>query len=139
MLEPVNCTETLPPEIRLPLYDYQCRTCSKVTEVRHSFREAYDGTCPDCGGELARVFNPAGIVFKGSGFYITDSRKGSGSEPASSSGDGAAKSSDASKPSDSGAKSSDSGAKSGDSGAKSSDSSAKPSDSGSKKSESSAA
>ena len=147
MLEPVNCTETLTPEIRLPLYDYQCRTCSKVTEVRHGFREAYDGTCPDCGGELARVFNPAGIVFKGSGFYITDSRKNSGSDSASSSGDGASKPSDAaSKPGDSGAKSSDSGAKSSDSGAKSSDSgaksgdsSSKPGDSGSKKSESSAA
>ena len=117
----------------MPLYDYQCRTCSKVTEVRHGFREAYDGTCPDCGGELARVFNPAGIVFKGSGFYITDSRKNAGSDSASSSGDGAAKPSDAaSKPGDSSAKPSDSGAKSGDS-------SPKPSDSGSKKSESSAA
>jgi putative FmdB family regulatory protein len=110
----------------LPLYDYQCRACSKVTEVRHGFREAHDGACPDCGGELARVFNPAGIVFKGSGFYITDSRKGSGSDSGSSSGDGASKSSDtASKPADSGAKPSES--------------SSKPSDSGPKKSESSAA
>ncbi len=70
----------------MPLYDYQCRTCSKVTEVRHGFREAYDGTCPSCGGDLARVFNPAGIVFKGSGFYVTDSRKSSGSDAAASSG-----------------------------------------------------
>jgi putative FmdB family regulatory protein len=69
----------------LPLYDYQCRTCSKVTEVRHGFREAHDGTCPDCGGEMARVFNPAGIVFKGSGFYITDSRKGGSSSDSSAS------------------------------------------------------
>ena len=60
----------------MPLYDYRCRACSKVTEVRHGFREAYQGTCPSCGSaELARVFNPAGIVFKGSGFYLTDSRK----------------------------------------------------------------
>lgn len=59
----------------MPLYDYRCRTCSKVTEVRHGSREAHAQTCPDCGGELARVFHPAGIVFKGSGFYLTDSRK----------------------------------------------------------------
>jgi len=72
---------------RLPLYDYQCRQCHQVTEVRHGAREAYDGTCPACGGALGRVFNPAGIVFKGSGFYINDSRKSSGpSESSSSSG-----------------------------------------------------
>ena len=69
----------------MPLYDYQCRACSKVTEVRHGFREAYDGTCPDCGGDLARVFNPAGIVFKGSGFYINDSRKPAAPESSSGS------------------------------------------------------
>jgi putative FmdB family regulatory protein len=63
----------------LPLYDYECRACHQVTEVRHGAREAYDGKCPACGGDLGRVFNPAGIVFKGSGFYINDSRKGSGS------------------------------------------------------------
>ncbi len=60
----------------MPLYDYQCRKCNEVTEVRHGFKESFEGACPQCGGEMARVFNPAGIVFKGSGFYITDSRKG---------------------------------------------------------------
>lgn len=60
----------------MPLYDYQCRQCNEVTEVRHGFKESFEGACPACGGEMARVFNPAGIVFKGSGFYITDSRKG---------------------------------------------------------------
>jgi putative FmdB family regulatory protein len=60
----------------VPLYDYQCRSCNEVTEVRHGFKESFEGVCPSCGGEMARVFNPAGIVFKGSGFYITDSRKG---------------------------------------------------------------
>ena len=60
----------------MPLYDYRCRACSKVTEVRHGFRETHQGACPACGSDqLARVFNPAGIVFKGSGFYLTDSRK----------------------------------------------------------------
>jgi putative FmdB family regulatory protein len=63
----------------LPLYDYQCRSCQQVTEIRHAFRETPEGSCPACGGDLARVFNPAGIVFKGSGFYVTDSRKSSDS------------------------------------------------------------
>lgn len=62
----------------MPLYDYQCKTCREVTEVRHGFKDVYAEPCPKCGGSLSRVFNPAGIVFKGSGFYITDSRKGSG-------------------------------------------------------------
>jgi putative FmdB family regulatory protein len=61
----------------LPLYDYRCRTCQQVTEVRHGSRETYEGVCPACGGSLARVFNPAGIVFKGSGFYVNDSRASS--------------------------------------------------------------
>jgi putative FmdB family regulatory protein len=69
----------------VPLYDYQCKKCHKVTEVRHGFTDVYDEPCPDCGGTLARVFNPAGIVFKGSGFYITDSRKGGGGSESSTS------------------------------------------------------
>ncbi len=58
----------------MPLYDYKCSTCQKVTEVRHGFGESFTDPCPDCGGKLERVFNPAPIVFKGSGFYVTDSR-----------------------------------------------------------------
>ena len=104
----------------MPLYDYQCRACSKVTEVRHGFREAYDGTCPECGGPLARVFNPAGIVFKGSGFYVTDSRKAA--ESSGKSGDAASK--PAEKPADSAPKSTESTAKPADAGAKKSESSA---------------
>lgn len=60
----------------MPLYDYKCQSCGKVAEVRHGFNEAYTEPCAACGGKLARVFNPAPIVFKGSGFYVTDSRKG---------------------------------------------------------------
>ncbi|MBV8245444.1 MAG: hypothetical protein JOZ38_05955 [Candidatus Eremiobacteraeota bacterium] len=70
----------------MPLYDYQCTKCRKITEVRHGFDEKHDAPCPACGGSLTRLFNPAGIVFKGSGFYVTDSRKSSGGEkPATSS------------------------------------------------------
>jgi putative FmdB family regulatory protein len=74
----------------LPLYDYRCRACSKVTEVRHGFREGHRGACPECGGELARVFSPAGIVFKGSGFYLTDSRSASEKKKATASDSGTA-------------------------------------------------
>jgi len=58
----------------LPLYDYQCQACGRVTEVRHGFRETHDAACEACGGKLARKFNPAPIIFTGSGFYVTDSR-----------------------------------------------------------------
>jgi putative FmdB family regulatory protein len=58
----------------MPLYDYKCSKCQKITEVRHGFGENFTDPCPECGGALNRVFNPAPIVFKGSGFYINDSR-----------------------------------------------------------------
>jgi putative FmdB family regulatory protein len=103
----------------MPLYDYRCRACSQVTEVRHGFREAYQGTCPSCGSDqLARVFNPAGILFKGSGFYLTDSRKqaeakASGSKP-SSEGASASAPAPAAAPSDAGSAKSDAGSKKSD-------------------------
>lgn len=76
----------------MPLYDYQCSQCGHVIEVRHGFNDSHDAPCPKCGGGLKRVFNPAPIVFKGSGFYVTDSRKGSpeGSKPESPSKESAA-------------------------------------------------
>lgn len=68
----------------MPLYDYQCSQCGAVTEVRHGFDQTHDAPCEKCGGSLKRVFNPAPIVFKGSGFYITDSRpSGEGSKSGS--------------------------------------------------------
>jgi putative FmdB family regulatory protein len=71
--------------LTLPLYEYQCRACRKTAEVRHGFKETHEGACDACGGEMARVYSPAGIVFKGSGFYLTDSRKAA--EAASGAGD----------------------------------------------------
>jgi putative FmdB family regulatory protein len=68
----------------VPIYEYQCLKCGALTDVRHGFDETTSQVCPTCGGELVRRFNPAGIVFKGSGFYVTDSRK----PGASPSGDG---------------------------------------------------
>jgi putative FmdB family regulatory protein len=69
----------------LPIYEYECQKCGAVTDIRHGFKETVSEACPVCGGALTRRFNPAGIVFKGSGFYVTDSRKSSGSESGSSS------------------------------------------------------
>ena len=58
----------------MPLYDYKCTACGKITEIRHGFGESHADPCPACGATLTRVFNPAPIVLKGSGFYVTDSR-----------------------------------------------------------------
>ncbi len=59
----------------MPIYEYQCTRCQAVRDVKHGFKETNTEACLKCGGELKRLFNPAGIVFKGSGFYINDSRK----------------------------------------------------------------
>lgn len=59
----------------MPLYDYACTKCGKISEVRHGFDETYQEPCAACGAPLRRVFNPAPVLFKGSGFYVTDSRR----------------------------------------------------------------
>jgi len=67
---------------RVPTYDYQCRSCGTVTEVIHSMLEDGPTVCEACGGELRRVLHPTGIIFRGSGFYKTDSRSGTGDKAA---------------------------------------------------------
>lgn len=69
----------------MPIYEYECTRCHAVRDVKHGFKEVNTESCPKCGGELKRLFNPAGIVFKGSGFYINDSRKSSESKAESTS------------------------------------------------------
>lgn len=58
----------------MPTYDYQCRSCNAITEVIHSMLDDGPSTCERCGGQLRRVLYPTGIIFKGAGFYKTDSR-----------------------------------------------------------------
>lgn len=58
----------------MPTYEYACTECGDRTEVVRSFSDAPPTTCTVCGGPLRKVFSPVGIVFKGSGFYRTDSR-----------------------------------------------------------------
>lgn len=71
----------------MPLYDYKCAACGKTFEIRHGFNERHGAPCEACGGTLARVFNPAPIVFKGSGFYVTDSRKSAAANGAAAKSD----------------------------------------------------
>ena len=58
----------------MPLYEYGCPACETTTDVRHGFDEKPALTCERCGSPLVRQFSAAPIVFKGSGFYVTDSR-----------------------------------------------------------------
>ena len=63
----------------MPTYQYRCTACDHRFEAVQSFSDASLTTCPACTGTLRKVFSSVGIVFKGSGFYRTDSRSGSGS------------------------------------------------------------
>ncbi|HXQ61549.1 MAG TPA: FmdB family zinc ribbon protein [Acidimicrobiales bacterium] len=58
----------------MPTYEYACTSCGEHVEVVQSFRDDPLTTCPACGGPLRKVFGSIGVVFKGSGFYKTDSR-----------------------------------------------------------------
>lgn len=68
----------------MPLYEYRCRNCNHQFEIQQSFSDDALTVCPECEGELRKVFNPVGIAFKGSGFYKNDSRGGSSSSSSSS-------------------------------------------------------
>jgi putative FmdB family regulatory protein len=59
----------------MPLYDYACTKCGRTFEVRRGFNETHEDPCAACGAPVRRVFNAAPVLFKGSGFYVTDSRR----------------------------------------------------------------
>jgi putative FmdB family regulatory protein len=61
----------------MPTYQYRCTECGEDLEAVQKFIDAPLSICPACGGQLRKVFNAVGVVFKGSGFYRTDSRNGS--------------------------------------------------------------
>ena len=77
----------------VPTYQYQCTDCGEALEVVQAFTDDSLTECPNCGGRLRKLFNAVGIVFKGSGFYRTDSRSGSSSTVGSSSGSSSSSSS----------------------------------------------
>ena len=74
----------------MPVYEYRCEKCGNQYEKREGFDAPARQKCPKCRGRALRVLHAASVVFKGSGFYITDNRK----TPAEPSGEGAPAKSD---------------------------------------------
>lgn len=68
----------------MPTYQYACTECDHRFDAVQAFSDPSLTVCPECGGKLRKVFSSVGIVFKGSGFYRTDSRAGAGSAVAKS-------------------------------------------------------
>ena len=87
----------------MPTYQYACTECGEQLEMVQKFSDNPLTVCPACEGRLRKVFSPVGIVFKGSGFYRTDSRSGNGSAPKEKVGDSSSSSADSK--TDSGSKS----------------------------------
>ena len=71
----------------MPTYQYACTACDHRFEAVQSFTDSSLTECPACSGNLRKVFSSVGIVFKGSGFYRTDSRSGGGGVAAKSDSD----------------------------------------------------
>jgi putative FmdB family regulatory protein len=61
----------------MPIYEYECSKCKENFEIKQSFHDEPVTVCHRCGSEARRVFRPAPIIFKGSGFYVTDHAKDS--------------------------------------------------------------
>ena len=81
----------------MPTYQYACTECGHAFEQFQSFSDDALTVCPECDGRLRKVFNAVGVVFKGSGFYRTDSRSsGSSSGSTASSGSSSSSSGDSS-------------------------------------------
>ena len=68
----------------MPTYGYRCGSCGHEFEIQQRITDQPLATCPKCGGKLSKMLYPAGIIFKGSGYYTTD-YKGSGNGSAGSS------------------------------------------------------
>jgi putative FmdB family regulatory protein len=81
----------------MPIYTYRCENCGVQFDRQQKFSDPVLTRCPECNKKtLRKVYQPVGIVFKGSGFYSTDHRSPSGSHSANShKGEGESKSSDA--------------------------------------------
>jgi putative FmdB family regulatory protein len=56
----------------MPIYEYICPSCNHEFELRQSFNDKCEVTCPRCQNSSKRIFSPVPIIFKGSGFYVTD-------------------------------------------------------------------
>ncbi len=60
----------------MPIYEYECNSCGHCFEKKQGFHEKPVAVCPTCKGKTHRVIRSVPVIFKGSGFYVTDSRKG---------------------------------------------------------------
>lgn len=60
----------------MPIYEYECEKCQHRFELKRSFGEDGGAVCPHCRGKACRIFTSVPVIFKGSGFYVTDHRKG---------------------------------------------------------------
>ncbi|WP_298175842.1 FmdB family zinc ribbon protein [Saccharomonospora sp.] len=94
----------------MPTYQYACKECDHRFEVVQSFSDASLTDCPECQGPLRKLYGSVGVIFKGSGFYRTDSRSDSGSSSTSakSSSNGSGNGSSGESKSDSGSAKSES-------------------------------
>nr|CAB36694.1 hypothetical protein MLCB373.32c [Mycobacterium leprae] len=87
----VECqTRRYYPEVFVPTYSYECTECTNRFDVVQAFTDDALTTCEKCSGRLRKLFNSVGVVFKGSGFYRTDSRESG--EKSNSSSNGSSKS-----------------------------------------------
>ena len=67
----------------MPTYDYECASCKKVMEIFQQISDAPLKKCPECGGKIKRLVGGGlGVIFKGNGFYVTDSKKKNNNTPA---------------------------------------------------------
>jgi putative FmdB family regulatory protein len=96
----------------MPTYEYACKGCGEHLEVVQSFRDDPLTECPNCHGELRKVFSAAGLIFKGSGWHVKDyaspSRGKGGASRPSDDREGASKTTDAAPPATSSSSSSSS-------------------------------
>jgi putative FmdB family regulatory protein len=67
----------------MPTYEYECKSCGYSFETFQSMKDEALKSCPQCGKDLRRLINGgSGVIFKGSGFYVTDKKAGEGRPPA---------------------------------------------------------
>jgi len=71
----------------VPLYEYECKQCGSRFEKIQKFSDEPEKVCPKCGGEVERLLSAPAVQFKGSGWYVSDYAKKSGSSKSSSSAD----------------------------------------------------
>ncbi len=62
----------------MPVYEYECDDCSHRFERQQRFSDPPVTSCPQCAGAVRKVFHPASVIFKGSGWYVTDNRPSNG-------------------------------------------------------------